>query len=75
MEHWKPHGDDKIQLEFVRIIEVEGVDMADYPRFCDAYIAKAEYNQLGSVRLLTDEELESLPEDWVHEQITTHWIH
>ena len=75
MEHWKPLGDNPIQLELITIIEVGGIDMADYPKFTDAHIVKAEYNQMGSVRLLSDEELGSLPEDWVHEQITTHWIH
>lgn len=41
-------------------IEIEGIEMFDYPDFCDAYIASASYTD-GTP--LTDEELEKLTEE------------
>ena len=38
-------------------IEIDGVDMMDYPDFCDAYISYAEYDD-GTP--LTDNELDGL---------------
>ena len=75
MKDFKPLHNAPIRLKLVRILEVGGIDMTDYPKFTDAHIVKAEYNDLGSIRLLSDEELDNLPKDWVHEQITTYWIH
>ena len=46
-------------------IEFEGIDHSDYPDYCDAYIVKAEYNGV----LMTEEEIESLPRDFVYEQL------
>jgi hypothetical protein len=40
-------------------LEIEGVDSADYPDFCDAYFCYAEYDD-GTV--LDDAELEELSE-------------
>lgn len=40
-------------------IELEGVSMQDYPKFCDAYISYAEYKD-GTP--LTDAELDLLME-------------
>ncbi len=49
-------------------IEVEGVDMKDYPKFCDAYIASAEH---ADGTELTDAELELVNSDssFVYEEI------
>ncbi len=49
-------------------VEVEGVDMNDYPDFCDAYIAYAEK---PSGFALTDAELDVVNEDYdfVYEEI------
>jgi hypothetical protein len=52
----------------VKSMEVDGVDAADYPDFCDAYISYAEWE--GSDTELTDDELEQLTNenpDIVHE--------
>ena len=49
-------------------LEVEGVDSGDYPDFCDAYFAYAEYED-GTP--LTDDELIELTDrngDIVHER-------
>ena len=40
-------------------IEVDGIDTTDYPKFCDAFIASADYNG----KPLTDKELDKLNED------------
>lgn len=52
----------------VKSLEVDGVDSADYPDFCDAYISYAEWE--GTDTELTDDELNQLTEengDLVHE--------
>lgn len=50
-----------IKLDYSKIdnIEVDGIDYADYPDFCDAYIASADYDG----REMTDEELNLLNDD------------
>lgn len=40
-------------------IEIDGIDMKDYPDFCDAYISDAKFED-GTP--LTDEQLEKLQE-------------
>ena len=45
-----------MDLNKIENIEVDGIDTADYPDFCDAYIAAAEYNG----KKLTDEQLDFL---------------
>lgn len=40
-------------------IEVDGIDTADYPDFCDAFIASAEYNG----KQMTYQQLEEVNED------------
>ena len=48
----------KIILDYSKInnVKVGGVDMADYPDFCDAYIESADYGD----REMTEEELDVL---------------
>ena len=50
-----------IKLDYSKIdnVEVDGIDYADYPDFCDAYIASADYDG----REMTDEELNLLNDD------------
>ncbi len=40
-------------------IEVDGIDTNDYPDFCDAFIASADYDG----KPMTDEQLDELNED------------
>ena len=66
-------------LDYSRIddVEVEGIDYSDSPDFCDAYVAKATYNDPEhGYRQLTEGELDelNLDSDWVHEQVES-WIH
>jgi len=51
-------------------IEVDGIDTKDYPDFCDAFIASAEYNG----KPMTDEQLDELNEDggFVYECVENH---
>ena len=41
-------------------IEIEGIDFNDYPKFCDAYISEAKFND-GTE--LTDEQLDELTDE------------
>ena len=50
----------KISMSEVDMIEIEGVDSSDYPHFCDAFIAYAEYKG----RECTEEELDYLMENY-----------
>lgn len=43
-------------------VEVDGIDMRDYPKFCDAYISRAMWGDTGEE--LTDSELEELNENY-----------
>lgn len=54
-------------MKGIENIHVEGIDFADYPDFCDAFIASAERNGTP----LNDKELEELNNDkaFVHECI------
>jgi hypothetical protein len=49
----------KLDYEKISNVFVGGIDMEDYPDFCDAYIESADYDN----RDMTDEEVEILPED------------
>ena len=61
-----------IKLDYSKIdnIEVDGIDYADYPDFCDAYIASAYYDG----REMTDEELDVLNDDsdFVYSAVENH---
>jgi hypothetical protein len=48
-------------------IEVDGIDWADAPDFCDAYISSARWEDTGEE--LTEDELEALPGEFIYEQV------
>ena len=48
-----------MELSKIENVVIEGLDWSDYPKFCDAYIAEAEFEG----RQLTDLELDALNED------------
>lgn len=48
-----------IDFTKVEVLTVGGIDMQDYPDFCDAYIEEAEINGVYA----TDEELDAINED------------
>ena len=59
-----------IKLDYSKIsnVQVGGVDMSDYPDFCDAYIESADYGD----REMTDEELDILNQDGEFISINAH---
>ena len=60
-----------IDFRQVDNVEMGGVDSADYPDFCDAYIESADYKGIAA----TDEELDIMNDssDFVHECLTD-WL-
>ena len=54
-------------MDYLKItnVYVDGIDTNDYPDFCDAFIASAEYDGVD----MTDEQLDEINEhyDFVHE--------
>ena len=48
-------------------VEIDGIDMADYPYFCDAYISSATCKKTG--RQLTQQELDSLDSYLVYQLV------
>tara|TARA_R110000823_G_C15672267_1_gene473285 strand:+ start:398 stop:583 length:186 start_codon:yes stop_codon:yes gene_type:complete len=48
-------------------IEIEGIDSSDYPDFCDAFIASANYNGIE----MTEEQLDEINDnrDFVYEEL------
>ena len=51
-------------------IEIEGIDTADYPDFCDAFISSADYNG----KKMTEQQLDNLNQDseFVSEELQKH---
>jgi len=64
----------KIKIDFskVDVMSVEGIDYADAPKFCDAYISEAEIDGVEA----TEEQLEVINEkgSFLHEAVYD-WIH
>lgn len=58
---------EKIDYALVDNIVIEGIDGADYPDFCDAFIASADY----AGKPMTDEMIEVLNQDsdFVYKQV------
>lgn len=58
----------KYDLNLITDVDIDGIDMSDYPDFCDAFLVGATYKG----RELNDDELEHLQDsnpDWFYEQI------
>ena len=51
-------------------VEIEGIDTNDYPDFCDAYIASADYDGVP----MTDEQLDEVNDnlDFVYDCVQNH---
>lgn len=62
-----------MDFKTLKNIQVEDIDMKDYPKFCDAYIASAEH---ADGTTLSDAELDIVNQDmsFVHEAVTD-YIH
>lgn len=58
----------KFDLTLIDDIDIEGIDMRDYPDFCDAFLVSATYDG----RELTEDELDYIQSsnpDWFYEQV------
>jgi len=52
-------------------VEVDGIDMSDYPDFCDAYFSSAIFED--TLEELTDDQLDELRELYPSELLETVW--
>lgn len=59
-----------MNYKLITNVEVDGIDHSDYPDFCDAYIASADYDG----QPMTEEQLEEINDDrdFVYECVQTH---
>lgn len=58
----------KFDLSLIEDIDIDGIDMRDYPDFCDAFLVGASYKG----RQLTEDELIHVQDtnpDWFYEQV------
>jgi len=62
-----------LDLDKIKNVEVEGIDMDDYPDFVDAFIASGEYEHSpGEFRDLTEDEIDHLndnEDEWKYKQV------
>jgi transcription elongation factor Elf1 len=60
-----------ISISLLEQIELEGIDVRDYPDFVDAYIGSAEWKspRVGKDKKLTEEQLCRIPSEQVHELV------
>ena len=58
-----------IEFSQVTNMQIDGVDMKDYPKFCDAYVESAEFHNGTPLNDQQLEELNDLDEtmSWVNE--------
>jgi len=67
-----PFFDTNMDYAKIDNIKISGVEVIDYPDFCDAYIESADYDG----RPMTEEELDELNDDrdFVNQQLWD-WLH
>ena len=61
----------KIDFKLISNVEIEGVDFNDYPDFCDAFIASADYDGKPMSEEMLDE-INDVHYDFVHECVYNH---
>jgi len=54
-----------MNYKLITNVEVDGVDIKDYPDFCDAFISSADYNG----EPMTEFQLDQLSDDFVHDEV------
>ena len=54
-------------MEYLKItnVEIENIDSADYPDFCDAYVSSGDYRGIP----MTEKQLEEVNKEFLHELI------
>ena len=58
----------EFKIDLIDDIEIDGIDMRDYPDFCDAFLVGASYKG----RELTEDELEYVQDsnpEWFYDQV------
>jgi hypothetical protein len=60
-----------INLNLIDNVVIAGIDYKDYPDFCDAYIAEADYKCQPMTQEMLDD-LNTDYRDFVHEQVYSH---
>ena len=58
----------KYDLTLIDDVDIEGIDMRDYPDFCDSFLVSATYDG----RELSEDELDHIQisnPDWFYEQV------
>ena len=58
----------EFKIDLLDDIEIDGIDMRDYPDFCDAFLVGASYKG----RELTEDELEYVQEsnpEWFYDKV------
>tara|TARA_R110002096_G_scaffold8986_1_gene36251 strand:- start:5378 stop:5740 length:363 start_codon:yes stop_codon:yes gene_type:complete len=62
------HTIQDFDINLVDNVEIEGVDMADYPDFCDAFVSGADYDGVEMTEYQVIQMEENYP-DWKYEQV------
>lgn len=61
----------RFDLRLIDNVDVDGIDMRDYPDFCDAFIASADYEG----KPMTDEQLDELNEQITSDSKSIDWFY
>jgi len=61
----------KFDLSLIDDIDIDGIDMRDYPDFCDAFIGSADYDG----KPMTYEQIDELNEQVINDSRSTDWFY
>ena len=65
-----------IDVTKVTDVVIAGIDMSDYPKFCDAYIESATIWSMGEARPATEAEIEEMESDGcIFYELLSRYIH